>query len=407
MKLEFVEMSGFRGFRDKTRFEFPTGFAVFSGRNGAGKSTVLDAVDFALTGTINKFDVKTARGGGINEHIWWVGDGGAEAFYVSVGFVDDKGERISVTRSRDRGLHSDADRFLAQLCNEGGASSQASLETLLKTTLIRDEFIVALSVDLPEQARFAAVRSAIGGLIGPDHSERTGAILRAAKSARDEQGIRLRDAQSELGRALTTITEARSTAERSPDISDALRTIEAFSLTLPTEPRERTEALRGFVAERKRALGEIEAARRHSEAFLPELLNLRSPDVAREIEAARAALENATRDKERADQAFALAERAHTAEQESDSYAAQLAALIEHGTIPIGRKSNQISVVRFEAPSTLRSATVTTYSSCFAAASVAPLDWRSFWPFTCLEDGANGNHCCWMTPFNILTIIAH
>jgi len=49
MKLEFVEISGFRGFRDKTRFEFPLGFAVLSGGNGAGKSTVLDAVDFALT----------------------------------------------------------------------------------------------------------------------------------------------------------------------------------------------------------------------------------------------------------------------------------------------------------------------------------------------------------------------
>jgi chromosome segregation protein len=61
MKLEFVELAGFRGFRDRTRFEFPSGFTVFSGRNGVGKSTVFDAIDFALTGSINKFDVKTAR----------------------------------------------------------------------------------------------------------------------------------------------------------------------------------------------------------------------------------------------------------------------------------------------------------------------------------------------------------
>jgi chromosome segregation protein len=193
MKLEFVELSGFRGFRDQTRFEFPAGFAVFSGRNGTGKSTVLDAIDFALTGTINKFGVTTARGGGLDEHIWWVGDGGPDSFYVSVGFVDGDGQHFSVTRSRDHGLQSDMDRVLARLCSEQVAATPASIETLMKTTLIRDEFFVALSVDLPEQARFAAVRAAIGGLTGPDHSERTGTIFRAANNAKEVQGARLQE----------------------------------------------------------------------------------------------------------------------------------------------------------------------------------------------------------------------
>src|SRR5258707_604537 len=106
MKLEFVEISGFRGFCDKTRFEFPTGFAVFSGRNGAGKSTVLDAVDFALTGTIDKFSVKTARGGGLEEHLWWVGDGTPGAHYVAVGFADGDAKPFTVTRSREGGFQS-------------------------------------------------------------------------------------------------------------------------------------------------------------------------------------------------------------------------------------------------------------------------------------------------------------
>jgi hypothetical protein len=94
MKLDFVEIAGFRGFREKARFEFPAGFAVFTGRNGAGKSTVLDAVGFALTGTINKFAVKTARGGGLDEHVWWVGSGRAAKHYVTVGFSDGKGEQL-------------------------------------------------------------------------------------------------------------------------------------------------------------------------------------------------------------------------------------------------------------------------------------------------------------------------
>ena len=48
MKLEFVELAGFRGFRDKTRFQLPAGFTVLTGRNGVGKSTVLDAIDFPV-----------------------------------------------------------------------------------------------------------------------------------------------------------------------------------------------------------------------------------------------------------------------------------------------------------------------------------------------------------------------
>jgi hypothetical protein len=84
----------------------------------------------------------------------------------------------------------------------------------MQTTLIRDESIVALSVDLPEQQRFAAVRAAIGGLLGPDHSKRTGEILRAANYAEEDQQRRVDSLQVELGRALSDLTEARSAPKR-------------------------------------------------------------------------------------------------------------------------------------------------------------------------------------------------
>src|SRR6266446_3396432 len=159
MKLAFVEVAGFRAFKDKTRFDLPGGFAVLTGRNGAGKSTVLDAVDFVLTGTINKYVVKDARGGGLDEHIWWVGE----------------------------------------------ARADTGPETLMQTTLIRDETIAGLSLDLPEQARFSAVRAALGGLAGTDHTERTGALLGAANSVETEQKARVTQAQEELGRALSAL----------------------------------------------------------------------------------------------------------------------------------------------------------------------------------------------------------
>jgi chromosome segregation protein len=224
MKLSFVEVEGFRGFKDQARFDLPSGFAVLTGRNGAGKSTVLDAVDFALTGTINKFSVRGARGGGLDEHIWWVGEGTPKAYYVRIGFADDDGEEFVITRSREHGLDRDYEEIARRLCIDAGTSSNWS-ETLMQTTLIRDETIASLSFDLPEQARFTAVRAAIGGLAGHDYSARTAALIREANAIRSEQVKRVEGAQGELGRALGTLTEARSAAERSTDVAEAVQII--------------------------------------------------------------------------------------------------------------------------------------------------------------------------------------
>ena len=117
MKLAYVEVAGFRGFKNATRLVFPAGFVVLTGRNGVGKSTVLDAIDFALTGTIGKYAVKDAKGGGLESHIWWVGEGAVEEHYVSVGFVASDGHEISITRSRERGLHSAIDVIGHELCS--------------------------------------------------------------------------------------------------------------------------------------------------------------------------------------------------------------------------------------------------------------------------------------------------
>jgi chromosome segregation protein len=332
MKLDFVEIAGFRGFREKARFEFPAGFAVFTGRNGAGKSTVLDAVDFALTGTINKFAVKTARGGGLDEHVWWIGNGRAAKHYVTVGFSDGKASSFTITRSRDHGMQSTLNDPFKKLYAHP-ASTTPSIETLMQTTLIRDESIVALSVDLPEQQRFAAVRAAIGGLLGPDHSKRTGEILRAANYAEEDQQRRVDSLQVELGRALSDLTEARSAAERSHDVSEALQTVGNAKLSLPPERRARSEALRSYIATRRAMLQQVENARIESEALAPELAYIRSPEADRNLKTADAAVQSATRQKDSAEQILTASERADVAEKAGDVFAAHLAAIIEHGEV--------------------------------------------------------------------------
>src|SRR2546422_9222278 len=64
------------------------------------------------------------------------------------------------------------------------------------TTLFRS--LAGLSLDLPEPARAAAVRTAIGGLSGPDHTKRTGAILQAA----DRKSTRLNSSHGYISYAV-------------------------------------------------------------------------------------------------------------------------------------------------------------------------------------------------------------
>ena len=44
MRLDYLELCGFRGFLERQRVDFGTGFTVICGRNGVGKSTLLRMV---------------------------------------------------------------------------------------------------------------------------------------------------------------------------------------------------------------------------------------------------------------------------------------------------------------------------------------------------------------------------
>ena len=331
MKVTYLEIAGFRGVREKMRLELPPGFAVISGRNGAGKSTVLDAIDFALTGSINKFTVTGAKGGGIEKHTWWIGEETADAHYVTVGFADAEGETFSVTRTREEGLLGEPTDILARLCRPGWAG-RASMANLMQTTLIRDELIAALSLDLPEQARFGAVRAALGTMTGRDHSSRTQDLLKAAVAAKADQRRRLDAAHAELGRALTAVTEARSVAQRSVDVSEALSIVESAAESIPTRPAERQGALRELIANRRLELRELDEARLRAEEVLAEIAMLMSDGFATDLASAREALALATRHDDLAKRDLATALSRDVAERSYDDRAAALASLLRHGS---------------------------------------------------------------------------
>jgi DNA repair exonuclease SbcCD ATPase subunit len=329
MKLSFVEIAGFRGFKERTRFDLSSGFVVLTGRNGAGKSTVLDAVDFVLTGTINKYEVTGAKGGGLSDHIWWVGEGAPDRQYVTIGFVDERGEEFMVIRSRERGIETSIDD-MAERLYIGKPPERTWQETLMKTTLIRDETIASLSLDLPEQARFTAVRAAIGGLAGPDHSGRAGALLKAATLVESEQEGRVADAQTELGRSLSALTEARSMADRQADVTEA-ENIKTLAPDLGILSVDGSEMLRRRIADRKRSIPLLEEALAQAEHLQTEQLYFESDAGQAEVAGARADYEAMRQAKDQADEVLTRAQRLEASERERDAFASHMASLLDHG----------------------------------------------------------------------------
>lgn len=78
MKINSLKIEGFRGVKKEVDLWFPLGFIVISGRNGSGKSTICDAIEYALTGSIRTGGGHKEKGESIEDYLWWRGSGRSE-----------------------------------------------------------------------------------------------------------------------------------------------------------------------------------------------------------------------------------------------------------------------------------------------------------------------------------------
>lgn len=330
MKLDYIEMAGFRGFRNKVRIDFGSGFTVITGRNGVGKSTICDAIEFAVTGAISKYNVVTAAKESVNDYLWWRGKNSAAEHYVTAAFKCADGNPFAITRSRENGADKKDEELVAALCD--GAVPADALRQLCKTSILRDEWIAALSLDLSETERFEMVRAALGAIEGSDLSDRARAVQSAA-----EVNLRSAEAVYETGRknltnALTELSGASDAASRNTDVAQALQAIANFLPHIDGEDMaqhiDRTR--RELVARREKITSGAEAIFQSRE-LANQRAHYENPELSALRASVKASHELATQELQSADEALKQAEKAYDVETYANDIAASLSSLVEYG----------------------------------------------------------------------------
>lgn len=329
MKLDYVEVCGFRGFREKLRIDFGLGFTVITGRNGVGKSTLCDAIEFAILGEIAKYMVESAAKETVRDYIWWRGDGTPTNHYVTASFVDRDGKTFSITRTREGGADKTPSEIEAQLCQS--AAPDDPLRQLCKTSIIRDEWIASLSLDLSETQRFDLVRAALGSVEGTDLAAKAKAVLTLTETACGRVEESYQQARSVLQGGLADLSKANDAANRSSDISAAMTVLDRVISPAHGELAQRIDLAQRTLPDRRRRLEGLGLAAFEGHEVAARQMAFNSPDAAALRERAKAALEIAQSNFNHVKAEGEMAQRVFDLEAKANEIAASLSILVEHG----------------------------------------------------------------------------
>lgn len=330
MKLDYVEVCGFRGFRDRVRVDFGAGFTVITGRNGVGKSTLCDAIEFAVLGEIGKYNVESSAKETVRDYIWWRGEGIPLAHYVTAAFSDATGKQFIVTRTREGGADKSDEELAEALCQ--GAVPEDPLHQLCKTSIIRDEWIAALSLDLTETQRFDLVRAALGSVEGADLANKAKAVVSAAEATFQRIDATYEQMRSQLSSGLVQLSEATEAASKNADVSAAMTVLDA--LVSPDQNEDlasRVDRARRLLPERHRRLEGLNQAVFDGRELAALRADYDRPDAVQGRLARALAREAAHNELGTARARLETAERAYEVEARASDIAASLSILVEHG----------------------------------------------------------------------------
>ncbi|MEZ5710338.1 MAG: AAA family ATPase [Blastomonas sp.] len=252
MKIERILISGFRGFRDTVDVPIASGFTVIDGRNGVGKSTLFDAIEFALTGHISKYGETKASGESVEDYIWWKGEGPSPSQrFVEITFRDGPDAIVLKRTPIEDPAPELLSRVEAGMVNAGMAPPSPLLQ-LCAASIIRDENIASLSLDLSETQRYAKLRQAIGASDADDWAERGNRLTKIARKRSEEAKTEVAAANAAIADASRKIDDARASLAPETAIAEASATMAQLLQFGPTVPDQLISPGRDFVALREK-----------------------------------------------------------------------------------------------------------------------------------------------------------
>ena len=259
MKIERVRISGFRGFRDLVDVPIASGFTVIDGRNGVGKSTIFDAIEFALTGHISKYGDMKAAGESVEDYIWWKGDGPSPADRFVEVTLRDGDEPIVLRRTPIKAPTAETMLRVELGMVKAGMAPPSPLIQLCAASIIRDETIASLSLDLSETQRYAKLRQAIGATDADEWANRGSRLVAIARKRSDQAKAEVGAANSAVAEASRRIDDARANLAPEASITDASATLTNLLQFGPTAPDLLISPSREFVALRERHVRDLAA----------------------------------------------------------------------------------------------------------------------------------------------------
>ena len=325
MKLAYVDLCGFRGYRNPLRIDFADGFTIIDGSNGSGKSTIFDAVEFALTGTITKYGDATADNETVIDYLWWRGEGPVPASrYVEVGFRDDAARELVVRRTHLAEVTPHGLSAVLEALYDIKLAPGSPLPQLCAASIIRDELISALSLDLKETERYSRVREAIGATDADTWIERGSRLLNLAKKRAQALRTEVDAAARDVAAVARRIDDIRATVVEEQAIAGAVARLQLFAGSTAA-PDQLFEPARAAIGERSRKLeqlAKLEVLWGEAEAAQGRLQKLEEAVVLAETA------------KERADASYATLTATGDAKSRSDAMAQEaraFSALVELG----------------------------------------------------------------------------
>lgn len=324
MRIHYLELQGFRGFRDKIRLDFGDSFTIIDGRNGVGKSTIFDAIEYCLTGMISKYRGAKASGESVENYLWWTGDGPEiDKKYVEILICDDREEYI-VRRSEFEPPSTELmTKVQSAMCYMAYAPTDPLLQ-LCASSIIRDEHIASLSLDINESERYTLIHNALGAVEADEWVSRANELHTFAKNKTKDSEDSIHSAIKNVSDAAQRLDELQASIAHEAILQTTINLLQEYTGSLESGDRLSSLA-RQKLADDTRRLDSLNK-------LSSEILLL--PSIDQEINKVRALKESTRIELETLDQIFRalpITERSETRSSDLAETAQTIVKLVELG----------------------------------------------------------------------------